>query len=148
MTETKNNTPDDCMLSICFGSKADCLLNCRLKQVCADKYREAKEEAYEQKFRRMEYMDRASMENDFVQEADFSEHESGIADEMADQIRELDAESRRKLQELLSKESIRKISEDANLELIRKLGELYVFDPVGFELLFLQMLANGNQVEL
>lgn len=143
----------DEQLARCFGTQRRCARNCRLKELCLDKYREQEEEKRRQRYREAEYIDGMDATGDHVAPDFSTEHGSGhgeTAEEILAAIEQLELsdECRNALRKLVGRKSDAEDTRQALLDMLRKLGEVYVCDPTGFEVLFLQVLASGNQAAL
>ena len=144
----------DEQLARCFGTQRRCARICRLKEVCLDKYKEQEEEKRRKRYREACYIDGMDATSGHVA-PDFStdndEAESASASgEIAAAIDQLDVSDRcrRDLRRFFRAQAENEAAEGTALELLRRLGEMYVNDPTGFEVLFFQVLAGGNQAAL
>ena len=144
----------DAQMAECFGTAPSCSRNCRLKAVCLDKYRELKEEENRRQYRKAQFIDGMDAGSghvavDFIAADNRDETEPDAA-EVAAAIERLDVSERcrRELLAAFRRREAGKTAEAAALELLRRLGEIYVSDPTGFEVMFFQILADGNQAEL
>lgn len=144
----------DAQMAECFGTAASCGRNCRLKAVCLDKYRELEAEKRRRRYREAQFIDGMDAGSghvavDFIAADNRDETEPDAA-EVAAAIERLDVSERCRhaLLETFRRREAEKTAEAANLELLRRLGEIYVSDPTGFEVMFFQILADGNQAEL
>lgn len=136
----------------CFGKYRSCSLDCRLKEVCRGKFREQEEERSRKRFREARYVDEMDASANHAA-ADFAAADSRPETSDAEILEAIDAldlsdECRTALRTLVSRKNEAENTRDALRDMLRKLGEMYVADPVGFEVLFFQVLANGNQAEL
>ena len=136
----------------CFGKYRNCQHECRLKEVCQGKKREEEREQRQKQFREARYIDEMDAESNHsaagyraAENRETGPEES--ADEIFNAIDQLDISdrSRRELRRIYRLKLERESTEDAVRELMRKMGELYIHDPTGFEVLFFQILAGGNQ---
>ena len=138
----------------CFGKSKNCGWNCRLKELCLDKYREQEEEKRRRRYREAHYIDgmdpgAGHVSPDFAPEN--AETDRDVSpDEVFAAIDHLDVSDRcrRELLETFRARAEGEAAEGAVLELLRRLGEMYVNDQTGFEVLFFQILAGGNQAAL
>ena len=144
----------DEQMAKCFGKYRNCGRNCRLKEVCQDKCREQQEEYNRRKFRERTYTDAMDAEGDRVGQ-EWKDHAPDevshiTAEDLRAVIGELDLPKAyiTALQKLIDARAVQESSRHALLDMLRKLGEVYVCDPVGFEVLFFQVLAGGNQASL
>ena len=138
----------------CFGKSKNCGRNCRLKELCLDKYREQEEEKRRQRYREAHYIDGMDASSGHVA-PNFDLENSDTDDACADDevfaaIDQLDVSDRcrRELLRILRARTDGEAAKGAALELLRRLGEMYVNDQTGFEVLFFQILAGGNQAAL
>ena len=136
----------------CFGKYRSCVRKCRLKEVCLGKYREQEEEHRRKKYREASYIDGMDAGAEHVApDFEAAGPESDPDDEeIASAIEQLDVSDRCR-RAMLKIQRAKAEDEEARgdgLELLRRLGEMYVNDPTGFEVLFFQILAGGNQAAL
>ena len=142
---------DDQMVK-CFGKYRSCARKCRLKEVCLGKYREQEEEHRRKKYREASYIDGMDAGAEHVApdfEAAWPESDPDD-EEITSAIEQLDVSDRCR-RAMLKIQRAKAEDEEAKgdgLELLRRLGEMYVNDPTGFEVLFFQILAGGNQAAL
>ena len=143
----------DEQMTKCFGNHRNCDRNCRLKEVCQGKAREQEDERRRKKYREAHYIDGMDSGSGHVS-PDFNavENDERISEdsEIVSAIKELNVSDRcrRELLRIFRARKDGEAAESAALELLRRLGEMYVNDQTGFEVLFFQVLADGNQVEL
>ena len=142
---------DDQMVK-CFGKYRSCARKCRLKEVCLGKYREQEEEHRQKKYRETSYIDGMDAGAEHVApDFEAAGPESDPDDEeIASAIEQLDVSDRcrREMQKIHLAKAQDEEARGDGLELLRRLGEMYVNDPTGFEVLFFQILAGGNQAAL
>ena len=137
----------------CFGKYRNCTKNCRLKEVCLDKKREEERELRQRRYREANYIDEmdstgnhsaVEYQVESKPEAEPSEKEIFEAIEYLD----VSEKCRLELRKIYRLKLERERTDEAIRELVRKMGELYIHDPTGFEVLFFQILAGGNQKQL
>ena len=144
----------DAQISQCFGKNKSCARECRLKAVCLGKFQENEEEKRRRRYREAQYIDGMDPGSGHVSpdfEPESTETNTGFsADEVFDAIDQLDVSDgcRRELLRIFRARTEGEAAEGAVLELLRRLGEMYVNDQTGFEVLFFQVLAGGNQAAL
>ena len=136
----------------CFGKYRSCDRNCRLKEVCLDKHKEQEEEYRRKKYENAGYIDGMDATGGHVApNFEAAGPDSDPDDEeIISAIEQLDISDRcrRALLKIHRAKAENEAAEGAALELLRRLGEMYVNDPTGFEVLFFQVLAGGNQAAL
>ena len=143
----------DEQMAKCFGKYRSCGRNCRLKEVCLGKAREQEDERRRKKYREASYIDGMDAGAGHVApDFDAAESEERIPDdsEIVSAIGQLDVSDRcrRELLRIFRTKAGNEAAEGVALELLRRLGEMYVNDQTGFEVLFFQILAGGNQAAL
>lgn len=143
----------DEQMAKCFGKHRSCDRNCRLKEVCLDAFREKEEDRRRHQFRETAYIDEMDADAphvspDFVSGGNVPGGET--EEEILAAIEQLDLsdECRTALRQLVGRKTDEADTKLALLDMLRKLGEVYVCDPVGFEVLFFQVLAGGSQAAL
>ena len=149
-TVTEDSPVSDGQMARCFGKKNRCDLNCRLKTVCLDKYREQQEDKRRSRFREAEYIDGMDASSGHTVRP-FDDNDGTASDEevraAVDQL-DLPDSCRRKLMQCVSSRESRETADAVRIDLVHRLGEIYVYDPTGFEIMFFQILAGGNQAAL
>ncbi len=135
----------------CFGKKKHCLIDCRFKKDCRSRAVERDEEWRRQTFEQEEYSEEMDEEGTHTL-ADFQK-KNGVNDERLEKFirmvedSDLSYEDRTAFMEICNKRTWDKNNEEAILQLLRRMGELYIHDQIGFEVVFFQMLAKGNQAK-
>lgn len=144
--------PTDEEMTACFGTKTRCTRNCRMKEYCLDEAKEKMKEKRRKQFRESKYIDEMDAttdthnvnreylaEQEHNEEADASEINSAInAMDLPESVRE-------KLKRLYADRERRDAERENMKDMLHHLGELYVFDPMGFEVLFFKVLNGCNQ---
>ena len=149
-----SEVPDE-QIAQCFGKNRSCSRNCRMKEICLGKYRENKEEENRKKYRKANYVDgmdagAGHVAPGFDATTDDETGKETAAAEVLAAIEQLDISDRcrRDLLRIFRTHEDGESARESALELLRKLGEVYCCDPVGFEVMFFQILAGGNQAAL
>ena len=137
----------------CFGKHKHCTKNCRLKSLCNSEAKEREEEAFIQKYRETEFIDNMDTTGNHVAPEfcfDYTQEHGDFLQEILDAIEQLDVSDhcRRELLNIYRSKLAAESSEEAVKELLQRMGEIYVNDSTGFEVMFFQILAGGNQAAL
>lgn len=156
MSNIETNEPTDEEMAVCFGTKRKCNRKCRMKVYCADEAKEKTEDVRRRQFRETPFLDEMDSESDDhhanreylarqeQQDEDVSSGEIIRAIEMLD----VPDHVREGLKKLCRRREEEERRRDETKEMLSRLGELYVFDPTGFEALFFQVLSGCNQSTL
>lgn len=142
---------EELSLTKCFGKVKNCERSCAYKSVCQDKYKEERESSLRMQYRETKYIDEMGGEpGDSSLSLPYESSSCYTDKEVLRAIDELDIPEvvRRELYRVFRMRELIETASDWNKELLRRLGELYINDPTGFEVLFFQILAGGNQAEL
>lgn len=137
----------------CYGVRQNCPEeDCPWRGPCLDHAREEAEEQRRQNYEQAEYTE-AMDEGGTHTLADFKRRPGEDDAQFHSVMRMIDelsfAETDRDALKRLCRARIEeKDSEERILDLLRRMGELYVHDPVGFEVMFFQILAGGSQAAL
>ena len=135
----------------CFGKNKNCGRICRLKEVCLGKYKEEEAERRHRIYRDTCYIDEMDASSGHVAADAIIESKTEYREDEVDvAIDHLDVSEgcRKDLRRIFRNRTEGENTKEYVRELLRRLGEMYVNDPTGFELLFFQLLAGGNQVAL
>ena len=135
----------------CFGKNKSCGRICRLKEVCLGKYKEEEAERRHRIYRDTCYIDEMDASSGHVAADAIIESKAEYREDEVDAaIDHLDVSEgcRKELRRIFRTRTEGENTKEYVRELLRRLGEMYVNDPTGFELLFFQLLAGGNQVAL
>lgn len=149
-----DDVPSEEQMSKCFGNVKNCSKNCPIKNVCLDKYKEEQEEKRRSQYRDTAYIDEMDSSGDHVA-IGFSDDAAEsynlyTEEELLRAIDDMDISEkcRRELYRAIRSKCETESSDEAKKEMLRRLGEIYVNDPTGFEVMFFQILAGGNQAAL
>jgi Mor family transcriptional regulator len=155
-TKTAHNEPTDEEMAACFGTKTKCDRKCPMKALCKDEAKEKTEEARRKQFRETPFIDEMDADSDehhanrrYLIGKD-SEGDEASPEEIVRAIEMLEVPERTKaaLKAVCKRHEANEKARDATKEMLARLGELYVFDPQGFEALFFQVLNGCNQSTL
>ena len=147
--------PTDEEMAVCFGTKTKCPLNCRMKEYCRDEAKEKMKEKRRKQFRESQYIDemdatsdKHSVNRDYLAEQEHVEEASTSEVNSAISSMDLPESVREKLKRLYANQERREAERENMKDMLHRLGELYVFDPMGFEVLFFKILNGCNQSAL
>ena len=151
-----NSEPTEEEMAACFGTKTRCGRNCPMKKFCADEAKEKTEESRRRQFRETPFIEEMDSESDdhHASRAYLARQEQQGEDvtteEIIRAIEMLDVpdRAREELKRLCARREEEEKRRDETKEMLSRLGELFVFDPAGFEALFFQVLNGCNQSTL
>lgn len=156
MTMMNSSEPTDKEMESCFGTKTKCNRNCRMKEYCLSEAKEKKEETRRRKFRETPFLDELDSESedhhanrDYLAKQEQPGEET-TSDEIIRAIKMLDVPDtvRNELKRLCKQRDKEEKQRIETKELLARLGELFVFNPAGFEAMFFQILTGCNQTML
>ena len=144
--------PTDEEMTACFGTKTRCTRNCRMKEYCLDEAKEKMKEKRRKQFRESKYIDEMDATTDthnvnreYLAEQEHVEEASKREVNSAINAMDLPESIRDSLKKLYAAQERRDAERENMKDMLHHLGELYVFDPMGFEVLFFKVLNGCNQ---